>query len=156
MRWIDRVSWLAALFAVGAGAPAEGQERRAAAGLERCGGETGERLRFLESRLDGHQRYADLWWKGWTGVYVGGIVVQGARAGFEDDRVSRTSPSTRMLSPTRTGFRHCISSTPGAPIDVARMNKPSTIMRIASAPRCHPLAARPPSIECLAASGSVC
>lgn len=90
MTRIDRLWWTFVLLAVAAAAPASAEERRAGdPASERCGGETGERLRFLESRLDGNQRYADLWWKGWTAVYVGGIAVQGTRAGFEDDRGQR-------------------------------------------------------------------
>jgi hypothetical protein len=57
--------------------------------LERCAGDTGARLRFLEASLAGDRRYADLWWKGWTSVFAGGVVVQGTRAGFEGDEGQR-------------------------------------------------------------------
>jgi len=53
--------------------------------LERCTGDTGERLRYLESHLDGKRTYADRWWKTWSAVYVGGIVVEGTRAGLTGD-----------------------------------------------------------------------
>jgi hypothetical protein len=79
LRTLAAVAWLA----LAASAPAGAQEPPADPALERCAGDTGARLRFLEARLAGDRRYADLWWKGWTGVFVGGIVVQGARAGFE-------------------------------------------------------------------------
>ena len=85
---IEGLACALALLATGAAAPAAAEPESDPA-LAHCAGETGERLRFLESRLDGHARYADLWWKGWSGVYVGGIVVSGARAGFEGDRGER-------------------------------------------------------------------
>jgi len=85
---VVRSGWALALLVAGAAAPAAGETDRDRA-LARCAGETGQRLRFLESRLDGHARYADLWWKGWTGVFAGGIVVSGVRAGFEGDRGER-------------------------------------------------------------------
>jgi hypothetical protein len=43
----------------------------------------------LVERLDERERYADLWWRGWIGFYGVGAVVQGARAGVEDDRGKR-------------------------------------------------------------------
>ena len=46
--------------------------------------ECAKRLQFLESRLSEQKEYADLWWHAWNGVYLGGIAVQGTRAGFED------------------------------------------------------------------------
>jgi hypothetical protein len=59
--------------------------------LDRCVGETATRLRFLEERLQAHQRYANRWVLGWGTVYVGGMVVEGTRAGFEDDRGERAN-----------------------------------------------------------------
>jgi hypothetical protein len=79
----------AALAALAAASPVGAKERPTDPALERCAGDTGERLRFLERRLDAHRGYADAWWKAWSGVYVGGIVVGGASAGMADDRGER-------------------------------------------------------------------
>lgn len=75
--------------ALAGAAPAQAEPPAPDPALERCTGDTGARLRFLEDRLGGDRRYADLWWKGWTTVFVGGIVVQGTRAGFEGDEGQR-------------------------------------------------------------------
>jgi hypothetical protein len=74
---------LVAALLLALAAPAAAKEVAVDPALERCGGDTGARLRFLETNLEDDRRYADLWWKGWTTVFVSGIVVQGARAGFE-------------------------------------------------------------------------
>jgi hypothetical protein len=55
-----------------------------AADLSRCDAGTAERLRFIEDRLEGRQPYATWWWRGWTGAYAAGVVIQGVRAGIED------------------------------------------------------------------------
>ena len=55
------------------------------AALAACSAGTAERLRFVEERLDLRRSYAGWWWKGWTGFYGIGAVVQGVRAGTEDD-----------------------------------------------------------------------
>jgi hypothetical protein len=55
------------------------------AALVRCSGGTAERLRFVEERLDQRRSYAGWWWKGWTGFYGIGAVVQSVQAGTEDD-----------------------------------------------------------------------
>lgn len=89
MRPIQRVLSTAAICALGTAAPAQAEETRSDAALERCGGDVGARLRFLEGRLEGDQRYASLWWKSWTAVYVGGIAVQGTRAAFEEEQGKR-------------------------------------------------------------------
>lgn len=80
----------AVLCWIGSGAaPVAAEEPAPDPALERCTGDTGTRLRFLEARLAGDRRYADLWWKGWTSVFAGGVVFQGARAGFEGDEGQR-------------------------------------------------------------------
>jgi hypothetical protein len=56
-----------------------------------CTRETAARSSFLEERLEGRRRYADGWWKGWATVHGLGLVVEGTRAGFEDDRGERAN-----------------------------------------------------------------
>jgi hypothetical protein len=51
----------------------------------RCESDTQARLEWLVERLESRERYADLWWRGWTGIYATGMVLQGVRAGLEDD-----------------------------------------------------------------------
>jgi hypothetical protein len=51
----------------------------------RCSIGTSERLEFVEDRLEQRRRYADWWWKGWTGFYGIGMVYQSVKAGTEDD-----------------------------------------------------------------------
>lgn len=53
--------------------------------LARCSAGTGERLRFIEDRLEERRPYAQYWWMGWTGFYGLGTVVQSVRAGLEED-----------------------------------------------------------------------
>jgi hypothetical protein len=50
-----------------------------------CDPDTAARLRFLEERLDARRTYADWWWKGWTGFYGIGTVVETVQAATEDD-----------------------------------------------------------------------
>jgi hypothetical protein len=57
--------------------------------LDRCAGDTRDRLRFIEEHLDSKQTYAQRWSIGWNSVYTVGIVFEGARAGFADDRGDR-------------------------------------------------------------------
>jgi hypothetical protein len=57
--------------------------------IAQCAPPLAARLRFLESHLAEHARYARRWWNAWNGVYVGGIVVSGALAGIEDGRGER-------------------------------------------------------------------
>jgi hypothetical protein len=83
LRPTTRLLGVAAGCALAWAAPARADAPAADPALARCTGETGARLRFLEGELAGDRRYADLWWKGWTTVFASGVVVQGARAGFE-------------------------------------------------------------------------
>jgi len=78
-----------ASFALAWAPPVQAEAPAPDPALERCAGDTGARLRFLEASLAGDRRYADLWWKGWSTVFAGGIVVQGTRAGFEGDEGQR-------------------------------------------------------------------
>jgi hypothetical protein len=71
------------LTALGAPAGAE------TPGFDACDANTAMRLSFIEKRLDAHRRHNAYWWKGWTTVYAAGIVVEGARAGMEDDKGKR-------------------------------------------------------------------
>jgi hypothetical protein len=91
----------AALVALGAAAPALGEEPEVDPAVASCAGETGARLRFLEGALEGDQRYADLWWKGWGAVYVGGLVIQGTRAAFEDEQGQRAD---MIVSAAKSGI----------------------------------------------------
>jgi hypothetical protein len=59
------------------------------ADLSRCEAGTAERLRFIEERLQQRQPYATWWWRGWTGTYAVGTVVQSVRAGLEDSEGKR-------------------------------------------------------------------
>lgn len=47
------------------------------------------RLAYLEEHLEARRRYANLWWRGWTGFYALGVVVQSTRAGLTDDASER-------------------------------------------------------------------
>jgi len=60
-----------------------------AADLSHCEPATAERLRFIEDRLEQRQPYATWWWRGWTGAYAVGTVVEGVRAGIEDSEGKR-------------------------------------------------------------------
>jgi len=51
-----------------------------------CGAGTRARLEWLVDRADSRERYADIWWRGWTGFYTVGVAVQSTRAALEDDR----------------------------------------------------------------------
>ena len=51
-----------------------------------CAPATGARLQWLVARLESRERYADLWWRGWLGVYAVGTVVEATQAGLDDDR----------------------------------------------------------------------
>jgi hypothetical protein len=80
---VRRIGWAGLLISMSA-LPAAAQPELDPA-LDRCSGGTRERLVFLETHLDGEQRYAYWWWQGWNGVYVGGMAIQSVRAGFEGD-----------------------------------------------------------------------
>jgi len=60
-----------------------------AADLSRCDAGTAERLRFIEEHLEQRRPYATWWWRGWTGAYAVGMVVQSVRAGTEDTESRR-------------------------------------------------------------------
>lgn len=53
--------------------------------LERCSDGTAERLQFIEERLELRRPYATWWWRGWTGFYGLGVVIQGVRGATEKD-----------------------------------------------------------------------
>jgi hypothetical protein len=59
--------------------------------LERCDGESGERLRYLEPKLGGQAVYAKRWWMAWNVIHGGGIVFSGALAATEHGRGERAS-----------------------------------------------------------------
>jgi hypothetical protein len=50
-----------------------------------CSEGTRPRLLWLTERLESRERYADIWWKGWTAFYATGVVFQSTRAALEDD-----------------------------------------------------------------------
>lgn len=54
-----------------------------------CEPSTRTRLDWIVERLDSRSTYADLWWKGWLGVYGLGAVVESVQAGRENDRGQR-------------------------------------------------------------------
>lgn len=69
-------------------APGMGQAEDPAAptlDVSACRPHTRERLQWLVERTDSRELYADLWWKGWFGFYGAGVVIQGTRAGLEND-----------------------------------------------------------------------
>jgi len=67
-----------------AGAVPSAARAAEAADLSRCEAPTAERLRFIEDSLELRRPYATWWWRGWTGAYGVGMVVQSVRAGTED------------------------------------------------------------------------
>jgi hypothetical protein len=66
-----------------------------------CSEGTVERLRFVEQRLDQRRSYAGWWWKGWTGFYGIGMVVESVQAGTEDDGGKRAD---YIVSAAKAGF----------------------------------------------------
>jgi len=72
-----------------AGAVPSAARAEEAADLSRCEAPTAERLRFIEDRLEERQPYATWWWRGWTGAYAVGTVVQSVRAGTRDTESRR-------------------------------------------------------------------
>lgn len=56
-----------------------------------CAAGTRERLEWLVDRAESRELYADIWWRGWTGFYATGVVVQSTR------RRSRTMGETRRI-----------------------------------------------------------
>jgi len=54
-----------------------------------CESQDESRLLWLIDRLESRERYADLWWRGWLGIYGIGAIVEGVAAGTEDDRGKR-------------------------------------------------------------------
>ncbi len=73
------------LFLVVSALVATSAARAADVAFERCSAGTGERLRFVEDRLEARRPYAKWWWTGWTGFYGIGTVVSSVQAGTEDD-----------------------------------------------------------------------
>lgn len=94
------LAWMA-LLAAAATPPAQAGEPARDAAIEGCEGEARDRLRLLQGRLERDRRYADLWWKGWNAVFVGGIGVQGTRAGLADDRGERAD---RIVGAVKSGI----------------------------------------------------
>src|SRR5262249_8511016 len=64
---------------------------------------------------------------------------------LREARVSSTVARTRTCVPGRNGLSQRTSSTPGAPIELVWLTKPSAIMRISREQECQPDAASPPS-----------
>ena len=89
MSAIRRTLGILAVLGLAASPAARADEPPLDPALARCTGEVGERLRFLEGRLEDERRYANLWSKGWNAVYASGLVVQGTRAGFEESQGER-------------------------------------------------------------------
>jgi hypothetical protein len=74
------------LFLVSAGAAhADDEPDPQALDVSACSEGTRARLAWLVDRLESRERYADIWWKGWTGFYALGVVFQSTRAALEDD-----------------------------------------------------------------------
>jgi hypothetical protein len=89
-RWSSRAVLLGAILASHSADPAlAAGEHVQLIATSSCASATRDRLDWIVQRLDARERYADLWWKGWLGVYATGAVVQSARAGFRDDRGKR-------------------------------------------------------------------
>ena len=76
MRTTVMAACLVALGIVGTGVA------RADDVLARCSAGTGERLRFIEDRLEERRPYAQYWWMGWTGFYGLGTIIQSVSAGL--------------------------------------------------------------------------
>jgi hypothetical protein len=88
----------AALLAWQAGA-AIAQESGASA-IDRCEGDTRQRLRFIEDHLDDKRTYAQRWMVGWNTVYSAGIVVGGGQAWMADDRGDRAAQVVSAVKST--------------------------------------------------------
>ena len=69
--------------------------------LGHCSAGTAERVGFIEERLEQRRSYATWWWRGWTGFYGLGTVVQSVQAGIEDDRGKRADYT---VSAVKAGF----------------------------------------------------
>ncbi len=69
----------------GVGGAMVGPVRAAEVSFGSCSAGTGERLTFIEDRLEERRPYARYWWMGWTGFYSLGAVIQSAQAATEED-----------------------------------------------------------------------
>lgn len=54
-----------------------------------CSGEVGERIAFLEERLDGDRVWSNRWWTGWTSFFAIGVAVSAYNAEQQRDHGQR-------------------------------------------------------------------
>lgn len=95
----ERLAWIVALGVTLIATPARADEGQPS--FESCPSDTSERLRFLQDHLEGKQTYANRWWVAWNGVYVGGILFEGTRAGLTDDGGERAD---HIVSAVKSGI----------------------------------------------------
>src|SRR5262249_16632018 len=91
-----------------------------------------------------------------SSIISAGHLTKPASGRLFEGRVSSTVVRTRTCVPGRSGLSQRTSSTPGAPMEVVWLTKPSAIMRIRMQQECHPEAASPPSSVARAAVSSRC
>jgi len=68
---------------------------------DHCTGEVGERIAFIEERLEGARRWSNWWWKGWTGGYAFGTLLTSAQAATEGDTGDR---AVSVVSAVKAAF----------------------------------------------------
>jgi len=95
-----------------AGPGAASAPTAAGASLDRCDSDTAGRLRFLEQRLAAERTHGRVWQAGWTGAYGFGVLLQGARAGLEDDAGERADLIVSAVKATIGTARLLLSPTP--------------------------------------------
>jgi hypothetical protein len=79
--------------------------------------EVDTRLQYLEHALDDRRLYSSLWWKGWTGFYALGVVVQSTRAGLESQdgkQADLVVSAVKALGGTVNLLRHPLAWKDGA------------------------------------------
>jgi hypothetical protein len=87
---------LAVVVLIGTAAGAEAQD----SGFGRCSGGTAERLTFIEDRLEMRRPYGTWWWRGWTGFYGLGVVVQSYRAATTGDESKQADQAVSAVKAT--------------------------------------------------------
>jgi hypothetical protein len=100
-----------------------GVDQASRVALRHCDPDDAERLVFLEGRLEENAPYARWWWRGWAGVYVTGIGLEGTRALLEDDQAKRAN-SLATVAKSTIGLGRALFSYPEAALGVRELEDP--------------------------------
>lgn len=114
------------LFFLFAAGPAHANDEPAMAlDVSACSEGTRARLEWLVERLESRELYADIWWKGWLGVYSTGVVLQSARAAIKEDSGKRAdlvvSAVKAAIGVTRLIFSRPTARLGADPLQVAAL-----------------------------------